>query len=101
LNDALIATFSDLATYFGNRPVLGSAYQDAHDPTSGGATFGVTFDGHPRAASSPANSTMARQSLSSSFEPTLPRPIGKSSRLKRHSSRAQQLPPQRPIPAFR
>ncbi len=42
---ALLATFPDLAAYFGNRPTIGSAYQDAHDPTTGGATFGATFNG--------------------------------------------------------
>jgi hypothetical protein len=42
---ALLVVFPDLETYFGNRPMIGSAYQDAHDPTSGGATFGATFNG--------------------------------------------------------
>jgi hypothetical protein len=44
---ALLAVFPDLESYFGNRPTIGSAYQDAHDPTSGGATFGATFNGQP------------------------------------------------------
>jgi hypothetical protein len=44
---ALLATFPDLTTYFGNRPTIGSAYQDAHDPTTGGATFSATLNGQP------------------------------------------------------
>jgi hypothetical protein len=45
LNDAFIATFSDLATYFGTRPTLDSAVQNAKDPTVGNATFSVTLNG--------------------------------------------------------
>jgi len=44
---ALLATFPDLAAYFGNRPTIGSAYQDAHDATIGGATFSATLKGQP------------------------------------------------------
>jgi hypothetical protein len=44
---ALEATFPDLDRYFGTRPVIGSAYQDAKDPKSGGATFSTTFNGQP------------------------------------------------------
>ncbi len=44
---ALLATFPDLQIYFGNQPTIGSAYQDAHDPSSGGATFGATYQGQP------------------------------------------------------
>ena len=44
---ALLATFPDLQTYFGNQPTIGSAYQDAHDPSTGGATFGATYQGQP------------------------------------------------------
>lgn len=44
---ALMATFPDLETYFGNRPQIGSAYQDAHDSTSGGATFSATYHNQP------------------------------------------------------
>lgn len=44
---ALLATFPDLATYFGNRPTIGSAYQDAHDSTTGGATFAAVYNGRP------------------------------------------------------
>jgi hypothetical protein len=47
LNDAFIATFNDLAAYFGNRPNLGTAFQDAKDATSGNATFTATFNGQP------------------------------------------------------
>jgi hypothetical protein len=45
LNDAFIAAFSDLATYFGSRPTLDSAVQNAKDPTVGNATFSVILDG--------------------------------------------------------
>jgi hypothetical protein len=44
---ALEATFPDLARYFGARPTIGSAYQDAKDPKSGGATFASNLNGHP------------------------------------------------------
>jgi hypothetical protein len=44
---ALLATFPDLQTYFGNQPTIGSAYQDAHDPSTGGATFAATYQGQP------------------------------------------------------
>jgi hypothetical protein len=44
---ALESTFPDLARYFGARPAIGSAYQDAKDPESGGATFSSNLDGHP------------------------------------------------------
>jgi hypothetical protein len=44
---ALLATLPDLAAYFDARPTIGSAYQDAHDPTSGGTTFGATLNGQP------------------------------------------------------
>ncbi|HEY1921292.1 MAG TPA: hypothetical protein VGG44_00890, partial [Tepidisphaeraceae bacterium] len=43
----LMSTFRDLETYFGSRPQIGSAYQDAHDSTTGGATFSATY--HNRA----------------------------------------------------
>lgn len=41
---ALQAVFPELATYFGSRPTLGTAYQDAKDPNSGGATFSGSFN---------------------------------------------------------
>jgi hypothetical protein len=44
---ALESTFPDLARYFGAKPAIGSAYQDAKDPKSGGATFSSNLDGHP------------------------------------------------------
>jgi hypothetical protein len=44
---ALESTFPDLAAYFGDRPKIGSAYQDAHDANSGGATFTATAGGEP------------------------------------------------------
>lgn len=44
---ALMSTFPDLETYFGNRPQIGSAYQDAHDSTTGGATFSATYHNQP------------------------------------------------------
>jgi hypothetical protein len=44
---ALLATFPELAAFFGSRPTIGSAFQDAHDPTTGGATFSSTFNGQP------------------------------------------------------
>jgi hypothetical protein len=44
---ALEATFPDLAAYFGQRPTIGSAYQDAHDPHAGGATFTAAQAGRP------------------------------------------------------
>lgn len=44
---ALESTFPDLAAYFGTRPTIGSAYQDAKDPKSGGATFGANLKGQP------------------------------------------------------
>jgi hypothetical protein len=44
---ALLATFPDLQTYFGNQPTIGSAYQDAHDSSTGGATFSATYQGQP------------------------------------------------------
>jgi hypothetical protein len=47
VKEALKATFPDLATYFGNRPELGSAYQDAKDPKAGGATFKAVWHDHP------------------------------------------------------
>lgn len=40
---ALEAVFPDLANYFGVRPLVGKAYQDAKDHNSGGATFTVTL----------------------------------------------------------
>jgi len=43
---ALEATLPDLAGYFGQRPVIGSADQNAKDTSSGGATFSSTLDGH-------------------------------------------------------
>jgi len=43
---ALEATLPDLAGYFGQRPAIGSAYQNAKDTSSGGATFSSTLDGH-------------------------------------------------------
>ena len=47
VQDALLAVFPDLAAYFGNRPTIGSAYQDAKNPSTGGATFAATFNGQP------------------------------------------------------
>ncbi len=44
---ALRATFPELAAYFGDRPTIGSAYEDAHDHGSGGATFTATAAGAP------------------------------------------------------
>lgn len=44
---ALEATFPELAAYFGARPAIGTAYQDAKDPKSGGATFSDNWNGHP------------------------------------------------------
>jgi hypothetical protein len=44
---ALLATFPDLAAYFGNQPTIGSAFQDAHDATIGGATFSATYSNQP------------------------------------------------------
>jgi hypothetical protein len=44
---ALMSTFPDLETYFGNRPQIGSAYQDAHDSTAGGATFSAIYHNQP------------------------------------------------------
>lgn len=44
---ALLATLPDLAAYFDTRPTIGSAYQDAHDSTSGGTTFSDTLNGQP------------------------------------------------------
>lgn len=44
---ALEATFPDLTRYFGVKPVIGSSYQDAKDPKSGGATFSSTLNGQP------------------------------------------------------
>jgi hypothetical protein len=43
---ALEATLPDLAGYFGQRPAIGSAYQNAKDTSSGGATFSSTLHGH-------------------------------------------------------
>jgi hypothetical protein len=43
---ALEATLPDLAGYFDQRPAIGSAYQNAKDTSSGGATFSSTLDGH-------------------------------------------------------
>jgi hypothetical protein len=45
MNDALVATFTDLAAYFGDRPVLGTAFLAVKDSTSGNATFTATYDG--------------------------------------------------------
>ena len=42
---ALEATLSDLTGYFGGKPTIGAAYQDAKDPKSGGATFSSTLNG--------------------------------------------------------
>jgi len=42
---ALLATLPDLAAYFDAKPTIGSAYQDAHDSTVGGATFSDTLHG--------------------------------------------------------
>jgi len=47
IQSALEATFPDLARYFGARPTIGSAYEDAHDHRSGGATFGTKLNGQP------------------------------------------------------
>jgi hypothetical protein len=44
---ALLATLPDLAAYFDAKPTIGSAYQDAHDSTTGGATFSDTLNGQP------------------------------------------------------
>jgi hypothetical protein len=44
---ALEAAFPELAQFFGTRPAIGRAYQDAKDPHSGGATFTVTLNGQP------------------------------------------------------
>jgi hypothetical protein len=44
---ALEATLPDLASYFGAKPTIGSAYQDAKDPKSGGATFSSTLNDQP------------------------------------------------------
>ncbi len=44
---ALLATFPDLTSYFGNQPTIGTAYQDAQDSTVGGATFTATYKGQP------------------------------------------------------
>jgi hypothetical protein len=44
---ALEATLPDLTSYFGVKPTIGSAYQDAKDPKSGGATFSSTLNGQP------------------------------------------------------
>lgn len=44
---ALEATLPDLARYFGAKPSVGSAFQDAKDPKSGGATFSAAFNGQP------------------------------------------------------
>src|ERR1035441_8228995 len=43
---ALEATLPDLAGYFGQRPAIGSAFQNAKDTSSGGATFSSTLGGH-------------------------------------------------------
>src|ERR1700722_12119908 len=44
---ALLATLPDLAAYFDTHPTIGSAYQDAHDSTTGGTTFSATLNGQP------------------------------------------------------
>jgi hypothetical protein len=44
---ALEAVLPDLDHYFGVKSTIGSAYQDAKDPKSGGATFSSTLDGQP------------------------------------------------------
>jgi hypothetical protein len=44
---ALLATLPDLAAYFDAKPTIGSAYQDAHDSTTGGTTFSDTLNGQP------------------------------------------------------
>lgn len=44
---ALQATFPELTKYFGNRPEIGKAFQDAHDSKSGGATFSTTWNQKP------------------------------------------------------
>jgi hypothetical protein len=44
---ALESTLPDLAGYFGAKPVIGAAYQDARDPKTGGATFSDTLNGQP------------------------------------------------------
>jgi hypothetical protein len=45
IQSALEATFPDLALYFGARPKIGSAYEDARDHKSGGATFTAKLNG--------------------------------------------------------
>jgi hypothetical protein len=47
VQSALQATLPDLAAYFGSKPTIGSAYQDAKDPKSGGATFSAALNGQP------------------------------------------------------
>src|ERR1700722_7250394 len=44
---ALQSTVHDLAAYFGANPAIGSAFQSAKDPNSGGATFSATLNGQP------------------------------------------------------
>jgi hypothetical protein len=44
---ALEAVLPDLDHYFGVKSTIGSAYQDAKDPKSGGATFSSVLDGQP------------------------------------------------------
>ncbi len=44
---ALLDTLPDLAAYFDAKPTIGSAYQDAHDSTTGGTTFSDTLNGQP------------------------------------------------------
>lgn len=44
---ALESTLPDLTKFFGAKPTIGSAYQDAKDPKSGGATFSSTLNGQP------------------------------------------------------
>jgi hypothetical protein len=44
---ALESVFPDLTRVFGEKPVIGSSYQDAKNPNAGGATFSATLNGHP------------------------------------------------------
>jgi hypothetical protein len=47
VQSALEATLPDLAQFFGTKPTIGSAYQDAKNANSGGATFSDTLNGQP------------------------------------------------------
>ena len=45
IQSGLESTFPDLAQFFGQRPKIGGAYEDAKNQQSGGATFTATYNG--------------------------------------------------------